>query len=288
MQIQLIDPVEKTAPPGIRLEVHQLAAAFVRVDPLGQQARARRRVLAGPIRLVAGRAARVAHVKRLAAEQIALVQVRALEGEMVRVEDPVRRRRAHAGQRRSHAEQMGRALVAAAALDPARRERERPAGEVAVLDPVALVAVEVPGGATAVDQLDLAVEAVAAEVHQPPAALEDPRLDRVVHLPRPVLGVLVEDQDAVAVQVEDPAVELVLGVEVVRDALALQPAGEPPRRRRDVLGPDPPHRRRDLLVLVDAVDGLRPVEGQRVVVVVRRGSRSGRRCRAGTAIPRAR
>ena len=51
------------------------------------------------------------------------------------------------------------------------------------------------------------------------------------------------------------------------DALALHPAEQPPGGRRDVLAADPAHRRIDLLVLVDTIDRLRAVEGDRVVLV---------------------
>src|SRR5262249_33729014 len=143
-----------------------------------------------------------------------------------------------------------------------------PASEVAILDPLGLVPVEMACSAAAVDELDLAVETVAAEIDQSPATLEHPGLDGVVHLPRPVLGMLVEDEHAVGVEVEDARVELVLRVQVERDSFALQPTHEAPRRRCDVLRADLPHRRGDLLGLADAVDGFRAIEGERRVVVV--------------------
>jgi hypothetical protein len=41
--------------------------------------------------------------------------------------------------------------------------------------------------------LDRAIDAVAAEVHEPAAALEDPRLYLPVHLDRPVFGMHAQD-----------------------------------------------------------------------------------------------
>ena len=78
-----------------------------------------------------------------------------------------------------------------------------------------LVVVAVDAGLL-VEELHVAVEAVAAQIHEPAAALEDPGLDAVVHLPRPVFGMRADDQHAVGVEIELAEVELRLGVVVVR------------------------------------------------------------------------
>ena len=73
-------------------------------------------------------------------------------------------------------------------------------------------------------KLDLAVDAVAAEVEESSAALKDPALDGAVHLLRPVLRVGVENKDAVIVQLQQAAVKLEIGIKIVSVALPLQPA----------------------------------------------------------------
>src|SRR5207245_7600701 len=90
--------------------------------------------------------------------------------------------------------------------------------------------------AVALQQLHLAVQAVATQVEQPPAPLEDPALDSIVHLLRPVFGMSAEDEDTVGVQVESAVVQLRLGVEVVREALPLEPAEQAPLGGGDVAG----------------------------------------------------
>ena len=87
----------------------------------------------------------------------------------------------------------------------------------------------------AVEELDLAVEAVAAQVHEAAAALLDPR-ERPLERPlRPVLGVRADHQHPVGVEVERPVVQLRVRVDVVGEALALEPRQQPPLGGREVV-----------------------------------------------------
>ena len=65
--------------------------------------------------------------------------------------------------------------------------------------------------------------AVAAEVHEPAAAVVHPVARPLVLAACPVFGMGADDQDAVGVEVQRPVVELRVGVRVVREAFALQP-----------------------------------------------------------------
>ena len=100
----------------------------------------------------------------------------------------------------------------------------------------------------------------------PPRSLH-PRLDGVVHRPRPVFRMRREDQHLVRVEVERAVVKLGLGVVVVGEVLALEPAQQPPLGRRDVAGGPAFDRVGDLGRGVDVVDRLGPVERERRVVV---------------------
>ena len=143
------------------------------------------------------------------AEGVAVFDARVGENPVVRGEDLVRRGRHNPRMGKDHAEQVGLGLVvlvkaAIVALGPLN-------APVAVFDLHRLL----------VEQLHLAVEAVAAQVHEFAAALAHPRLDVVVHLARPVLGMGGGDEDFVLVEVELAKVKLGLGVQVVGKALAL-------------------------------------------------------------------
>ena len=78
--------------------------------------------------------------------------------------------------------------------------------------------------AVVVEEFDLAVESVAAQVQQAAAALKDPVLEPEVHLLGPVLGMGAEHQHFVLVERHLVKVELRLSVQVVVDALVLHPA----------------------------------------------------------------
>jgi hypothetical protein len=124
--------------------------------------------------------------------------------------------------------------VEAAFETPTRRNATEgvPCRAIAVpQSPLVVVAID---AGLLVQELHVAVEPVPPQVHQPAAALEDPLLDAVVHLPRPILRVRAEDEDAVGIEVELAEVELRLGVVVVVDPLPLEPRQEPPLRRRQV------------------------------------------------------
>ncbi len=128
-------------------------------------------------------------------------------------------------------------------------------------------------------QLDLAIEAIAAEVHEPAAFAENPPLDAVVHPPRPVLGMRAQDEHAIGGQVEHAGVELGLAVQVVGEPFALQPAEQTPLRRRDVTGGPALDGVGDGLAGVDVVDRLRSLERQRSI----RGRAPGLVVRVGVA-----
>ena len=71
----------------------------------------------------------------------------------------------------------------------------------------------------------------AAQVHQFAAPFIDPVLHLIVHRFGPIFRVSIEHQHLVVIEVDPAKVELGLGIEIIGEALALQPTQEPPLRR---------------------------------------------------------
>src|SRR5262249_24298971 len=76
-----------------------------------------------------------------------------------------------------------------------------------------------------------------------------------------------EEQQLVVVESQLAEVKLRLGIQVVSEPLSLQPAQQPPFRRREVAGHSALDRVRDLLGNGNVIDRFRPVEREWIVVV---------------------
>ena len=108
-------------------------------------------------------------------KRLAVLEICPIKDPMVRIQDTIRGTRHDPGLGKHHAQQVG------LGLDP----RMEPALVAPLLDGTGIaVAVDYGGG---IDKLDLAVQAVPAQVHELTAAIVNPRLDGEIHLPRPVL-----------------------------------------------------------------------------------------------------
>ena len=129
----------------------------------------------------------------------------------------------------------------------------------------------------AVEEFDVAVNAVPAQVNEPAPLVLHPVFDRVIHVAGPVLGVSADDEDFVLRQIELSEMQVRLGVVVVAEAFPLHPPQQPPLRRREVAACSTHDRIVDLSVFRDRVNRLGPIERQRrvvlrvVVVVIRIG-----------------
>ena len=123
--------------------------------------------------------------------------------------------------------------------------------------------VEAAHGPAAIEQFDLAVQAVAAQVHQLAASFEDPVLDPAIRRLRPVFRMRIKDKDAIGVKIERAVVELGVGVEVVAEALALEPAEQAPLGRGEMTGLPALDRIGAFRVFRNVVVRLGPVERQR-------------------------
>ena len=199
--------------------------------------------------------ARTALVQALGSKQIARLQSRPLKHPVIRRDRPIRRTRHDARHREHHAQQirfrfdaLGHPAFRADSLGPQ-------AADVAVVTDQPVVT-----------HLDLAVHAVSAEVHQPPALLEDPPLEPLVHGAGPVLRVRADDQQLVLRQIEHAGMELRFRVDVVVEPFPLHPSQETPLGRSDMAGGPAFNRIGDLLGQVDMVDQLRPVERERQIL----------------------
>ena len=77
-------------------------------------------------------------------------------------------------------------------------------------------------------ELDFAVQPIAAQVHQFAPSLLHPILNPLVHLARPILRVDADNQNLVGIEIKVAVVELPFRVVIIGKAFALQPAEEPP------------------------------------------------------------
>ena len=98
---------------------------------------------------------------------------------------------------------------AGVAVDDAQQIRLRLVmGVEAALE--AMIPVIVAAHRGVVEKLNGAIDAVAAQVGEPAAALEDPLLDTAVHLDRPILGMHAEHENAITAQVQITGVQLIV------------------------------------------------------------------------------
>ena len=234
-----------------------LGPSVVHVRTLGEQVGVCRRIRRDLVGLMPRRAARYPFVQARLPEDIALRDARALEDPVARVDHAVRRAGHDARPGEGHAEEVGLGFVVD--VEPAFD---------ALPGPVERIDIAVPDfHRVFVDELDLAVQAVAAEVHEPAAGFEHPVLEPVVHVPRPVFRMGGGDEHPVPVQWQRAVMELRLGVEIVAESLPFHPRQEPPLGRRHVAGRAAPDHVGGFRVRGDMIDGFRPVEGKRRVVV---------------------
>ena len=231
-----------------------LRSAFVGIGSLCYQTDTRRGRGSQLVGLVPGRASRRPSVERLRAEEVTLGKAGTCQGPVRRIDHLVGSARLVAGVGGYHSGQVGFRLV--------------PGPEPALVAGRALAVVVVTyGDRRPVQELHLAIEAVAPQHHQPPAPVEHPRLHLVVHLGRPVLGMGADDQHLVVVKWHLVEMQLGLGVVVVTEAFPLEPSEQPPFGRRDVFLAAALHGVGDGTVLGCHVERLGAVERERVVLL---------------------